>query len=195
MLRAARRLLLAAGFWLCTGMALAQTAPSTQPITKTSASASASRNTSLTAAAPTASTSSPTQTTATSRPKNTGEIFRWVDSQGRVQYGADVPEERRATARKIDTKGNIVSSRVPERFIPQPPLISAESSLALPQGRQPITEREKCEAVWAQYNEAQACFAQYRQGTTRGAGKKSGSNVAPEALEACQSLPEPAACR
>lgn len=191
MLRSAQRLLLMAGFLLCNGVAWAQTAPSTLPITTTSAS----RNTSLTAATPTASTSSPTKTSATSKPKNTGEIYRWVDSQGRVQYGSDVPEERRATARKLDTKGNIVSSRVPERLIPQFPPISAESNLAWPQSRQPVSEREKCEAAWAQYNEAQACFAQFRQGTKRGAVKKSGSNVAPEALETCQTLPEPAACR
>jgi hypothetical protein len=43
---------------------------------------------------PTPSQSTTTSTTATvKKPSNTGEIFRWVDAKGRVQYGADVPEE------------------------------------------------------------------------------------------------------
>jgi hypothetical protein len=160
---------------------MAQTVPSTKPNTSTTA----------TAATPTPSASSSTKTTAT-RKVNTGEIFRWVDSNGKVQYSADVPEDRKSTARKVDTRSNIVSSRVPASIggAPQP-----APGDAAPTVRQPVTEREKCEAAWQQYNAAQACFARYRQGTVSGAGKKAGVNVSPEAQEKCQNMAEPAACR
>jgi Domain of unknown function (DUF4124) len=164
---------------LWTGGAMAQTAPSNRPNTAS-------------AATPTPSVSSPTSTTATRR-ANTGEIYRWIDANGKVQYGADVPEDRKSTARKIDTRGNVVSSRVPASIgsAPQQPAADNEAPIV----RQPVTEREKCEAAWKAYNDSQACFAQFRQGTVRGAGNRAGSNVSQEALGNCQSLPEPAACR
>jgi hypothetical protein len=140
----------------------------------------------------TPSISTSTQTTATKKPSNTGEIYRWTDSQGRVQYGADVPEDRKSTARKLDTRANIVSSRVPARIYPVP---QPEPSETAPTAKKPSTEREKCETAWQQYNESQSCFAQYRQGTIAGSGKKAGSNLSPEAQENCKSLPEPAPCR
>jgi hypothetical protein len=148
-----------------------------------------------TAAQPTPSASTSTSTTATRKPANTGEIYRWVDKNGKVQYSTEVPEDRRSTARKIDTRGNIVSSRVPASISGAPAPATDPASDAAPSTRQPITEREKCEAAWKQYNESQACFAGYRQGTVKGRGNKSGSNMAEEALEKCQSLPEPAPCR
>lgn len=175
--RAGLAAVLMAGVWASS--AVGQTAPSSRPNTTS-------------AATPTPSVSSPTSTTATRR-ANTGEIYRWTDANGKVQYGADVPEDRKSTARKVDTRGNVVSSRVPASIgsAPQQPVADNEAPLV----RQPLTEREKCEAAWKAYNDSQACFAQYRQGTVRGAGKRSGSNMSQEALENCQSLPEPAACR
>jgi hypothetical protein len=164
------------------GAALAQTATTTMPSSKSTTSTSA------TAATPTASVSSSTKTTAT-RKVNTGEIYRWVDSQGRVQYGADVPEDRKATARKVDTRSNIVSSRVPASLGGAP--LPAPSDAA-PTPRQPITEREKCEAAWQKYNESVACFSQNRQGIN---GKKAGTGVSAEAQEKCQDIAQPAACR
>jgi Domain of unknown function (DUF4124) len=158
--------------WLCQSAVLAQTS---------------------TAAKPTSSVSTSTSTTATRKPSNTGEIYRWVDKNGKVQYSADVPEDRRSTAKKIDTRGNIVSSRVPASIGGAP--APAPLDDAAPAARKPVTEREKCEAAWQEYNAAQACFARYRQGTVAGAGKKSGVNVSPEALENCQNIAEPAACR
>lgn len=157
------------------GVAWAQTVPSSKPAP---------------AFTPTVSTS--TQTTATKKPSNTGEIYRWIDKQGRVQYGTDVPEDRKSTARKLDTRGNIVSSRVPARISPAPQPVPSETA---PAPKKPVSEREKCEAAWQQYNESQACFAQYRQGTAAGSGKRSGSILSPEAQENCTSLPEPAPCR
>lgn len=157
---------------LCQNMALAQTS---------------------TVAKPTPSASTSTSTTATRKPANTGEIYRWVDKNGKVQYSADVPEDRRSTARKVDTRSNIVSSQVPASISGAP--APAPTQDAAPAARQPTTEREKCEAAWQQYNAAQACFARYRQGTAGGAGKKSGVNVSPEAEEKCQNIAEPAACR
>jgi hypothetical protein len=140
-------------------------------------------------ATPAPSTSTATSTTATKKPVNTGEIFRWVDSNGKVQYSADVPEDRKSTARKVDTRSNIVSSRVPASIsaAPQPgPRNEA------PAARQPITEREKCEAAWQRYNESVACFSQNRQGIN---GKRAGTGISAEAQEKCQALAEPAPCR
>ncbi|TAG25926.1 MAG: DUF4124 domain-containing protein [Burkholderiales bacterium] len=145
-----------------------------------------------TAAKPAPSVSTSTATTATKKPPSSGEIYRWVDKNGKVQYGTDVPEESRAKARKVDTRSNIVSSQVPASISGAPqPMPSADA----PTARVPTTAREKCEAAWRQYNDSQACFASYRQGTVKGLGKKSGSNISDEALEKCHSITEPAPCR
>jgi hypothetical protein len=165
---------------LCAGAVLAQTAPSIQP----------SKTTTTTTITPAPSASSNTTTTAT-RKVNTGEIFRWVDKSGKVQYSADVPEDRKSTARKVDTRSNIVSSRVPASISGAPQNTPAPSDGA-PAMRQPTTERERCEAAWQRYNEAVACFSQNRQGIN---GKRAGSSISAQAQETCQALPEPAACR
>lgn len=191
MRKLASRWLWVACWMLCTSMAVAQTAPSSKPSTST-ATVTAPPKPSVAGTTVTASTSANKTATASLSPLRVGEIYRWTDSKGRVQYGQSVPEEYRANARKVDTRGNIVSSRVPASISPAP---QPEPGNAAPMPRQPITEREKCEAAWKQYNEAQACFAQYRQGTVGGAGRRSGSNVSPEALEKCPVLTEPAACR
>ncbi|MBS7807299.1 DUF4124 domain-containing protein [Variovorax sp. PCZ-1] len=144
-----------------------------------------------TAAKPTPSITTSTSTTATRKPANTGEIFRWVDKNGKVQYGADVPEDRRATAKKVDTRSNIVSSRVPASISPAaPPAASGDG--AAPIARQPITEREKCEAAWQRYNESVACFSQNRQGINAG---RTGTGISVEAQTKCQNITEPAPCR
>ncbi len=145
-----------------------------------------------TAAMPTPSTSTVASTTATKKPANTGEIYRWVDSKGKVQYSADVPEDRRSTARKVDTRGNIVSSRVPTSISGAPQVAPATDA---PVTRQPVTEREKCEAAWKKFNEASSCFANARQGTVRGRGNNAGGNISGQTQEQCQSLTEPAPCR
>jgi Domain of unknown function (DUF4124) len=165
---------------LSAGAVLAQTSPSTKPITSTTA----------TAASPTPSASSGTSTTAT-RKVNTGEIFRWVDSNGKVQYSADVPEDRKSTARKVDTRSNIVSSRVPASIASPTPAAEPETENDKTPVSQPKNERERCELAWKKYNESQACFAQYQ----RGAAGNRGNSVSPEAQEKCQSLAEPAPCR
>jgi hypothetical protein len=147
-----------------------------------------------TAAKPTPSVSTSTATTPAKKPTNTGEIFRWVDKNGKVQYSVDVPEDRRATARKVDTRSNIVSSQVPASIsgaaAPNPTPDDAQ-----PTARQSTTEREKCEVAWQQYNAAQACFARFRQGTAAGSGSRGGANVSSAAQDNCKNLPEPAACR
>jgi hypothetical protein len=162
---------------LCSGAALAQTAPNSKPASGPAATPTV-----------TPAVSSATPTTAT-RKINTGEIFRWVDKNGKVQYSADVPEDRKSTARKVDTRSNIVSSRVPAS-IGNAPKPETNDSAATP--RQPITEREKCEAAWQRYNESVACFSQNRQGIN---GKRAGTGVSAEAQEKCQDVAQPAACR
>jgi Domain of unknown function (DUF4124) len=163
-------------------MAGAQTATPTQAITRP-----ASMPTPSFAVTPTTSTA--TSTTATKKPANTGEIFRWVDSNGKVQYSTNVPEDRRSTARKVDTRSNIVSSRVPASIGGAPERAPSNDAAAV---RQPITEREKCEAAWQRYNESVACFSQNRQGIN---GKRTGTGVSAEAQEKCEALTQPAACR
>jgi hypothetical protein len=138
-------------------------------------------------------TSTATTTTATKKPASTGEIYRWMDKSGKVQYDSSVPEDSRATAKKVDTRSNIVSSRVPTRITPE--TSDRPTKDAPPTARQPVSEREKCEAAWSKYNESVACFAKYRQGTATGSGNRSGVNLSPEAQEKCQALTEPAACR
>lgn len=145
-----------------------------------------------TSAMPTPSTSIATSTTATKKPANSGEIYRWVDKNGKVQYSTDVPEDRRSTARIVDTRSNIVSSRVPASISGAPQAAPASNA---PVTRQPVTEREKCEAAWKKFNEASSCFTNARQGTVRGRGNNAGGNIAGQTQEQCQSLTEPAPCR
>lgn len=135
--------------------------------------------------------SSSTSTTATKKPANTGEIYRWVDKNGKVQYGTDVPETYREKARKVDTRSNIVSSQVPARILTPTPQPSANANTS-PTTRQPVTEREKCEAAWQRYNESAACFAQNRQGIN---ARKTGTGISAEAQAKCQNIAEPAPCR
>lgn len=146
-----------------------------------------------TAATPTPSVSTSTSSTATKKPVNTGVIYRWVDRNGKVQYSADVPEDRRSSARKVDTRSNIVSSQVPARVEVTPPTVQATDTP--PQARAPVTAREKCEADWQAYRAAQACFAQYRQGAGGSQGKAGGSYLRDEASTNCPNVPEPAPCR
>jgi hypothetical protein len=143
--------------------------------------------------------SSPTATTVT-RKTNTGEIYRWVDAKGKVQYGSEVPEDRQSTARKIDTRGNTASSRVPASL--GKAAVQPSSSDAAPAQRQPITEREKCEAAWEKYRAAQDCFAQLGRDEIRtraGAGSSGrarlGSRPSEEAAQKCESVIEPQPCR
>lgn len=167
------------------GLALAQTGTAAKPtpsvsITITSGSAS----TSIT---PITATNTPTK-----KPASKGEIYRWVDKNGKVQYSADVPEDRLSTARRVDTRSNIVSSRVPASIQGAPNVAPTTNS---PGVRIPVSEREKCEAAWQAYRAAEACFAQYRQSTAGGAGNKAGSRVSEEAQQKCPALIEPASCR
>jgi hypothetical protein len=172
-------------------VAVAQTTSSIKPVTRTVTGMT------VTAVTPTPSQSTSTQTTATKKPSNKGEIYRWTDSQGRVQYGAEVPEDRRSTARKVDTRSNIVSSRVPARVVSPQAAKTPDSpdTPAVNSSNQPTNERERCEAAWKQYKEAQACFEKYRRGSAAGQGNKAGSSLSPEAFDKCPTLTEPAACR
>ena len=130
--------------------------------------------------------------TTAQKTANTGEIFRWIDSKGKVQYSTDVPEDRRSTAKKIDTRGNVVSSQVPVTVQGEPqnrqPSVATPAAVAS-NARQPITERERCEAAWQAYRAAEQCFAQYR------GASRAGSRISEDAQKNCQPLPEPAACR
>jgi hypothetical protein len=188
MLKTARRPMLAAALCCCASFSGAQTTPNIKPAAKPSAPVIPM------AVVPT--TPAKGSATATVNPLNSGIIYRWTDRQGRAQYGPVVPEEFKATARKIDTRTNIVSSRVPASIgsaLPGPELLDEPAGTS--KAKIPATERDRCEAAWQQYNEAQACFAKYRQSTAGGAGKRAGSNISEEALKNCQSLTEPAPCR
>jgi hypothetical protein len=191
MLKVTRLPLLNALLCFCANWAVAQTAPSSKPTEKPSTPFIP-----MTVVPTTPSSISTSKTaTATLSPLRSGEIYRWTDRLGRVQYGTLVPEEFSASGRKVDTRGNIVSSRVPASIGAASPRPAAADEPAVGKPKHLMNERERCEAAWKQYNEAQACFAQYRQATVGGAGKKSGSNASAEAQEKCQSFTEPAPCR
>jgi hypothetical protein len=175
----------------CLSHAFAFAQPSAMPKPVPAITTPAQSN--ITSTTPSTATSTATSTAATRKNANSGEIFRWVDSKGKVQYSAEVPEDRLSTARRVDTRSNIVSSRVPASIAVSPPNPPPAETTA--SARAPVTEREKCEAAWKKYNEAVACFAQARQGTVRGRGGSGGGNVAAAEAAQCQSLAEPAPCR
>ncbi len=143
---------------------------------------------------PTPSSSTSTTTTATKKPNTSGAIYRWTDAQGRVQYGAEVPEQYQAKSRKVDSSINIVKTPAPAS-IGQPPPAPApapQSASSQPTARKPVTEREKCEAAWQEYQASQECFNQFRRGI---AGPGRGTGLTPEAQRQCKDVTEPAACR
>ena len=120
------------------------------------------------------------------------EIFKWVDDQGRTQYGQSVPdqykksaikvdqeiatptdaERQQATARAAKDKERAKAMAARKKAEPARPRTAAAAS---PASVTAADDRaSQCEAQKQKYRESEACFAPYRRstGTMRSEGFK-----------------------
>ena len=139
-----------------------------------------------------------------------GEVYRWVDKDGRIQLSDRVPEEYRKSATRIDTSPSEISPaqrreaeqraaqqkvreaeaaarearvRVPEAA--QAPASAAPATASRDTARTETSGESDCATLQRRYRESTECLAPYM--TVRGAFK-------PGAFEACgPSVPSPEA--
>jgi hypothetical protein len=131
-----------------------------------------------------------------------GDIYRWVDEQGRTQWSDVVPEKYRSSATRLDTRHyeltpeqqreaeeRAARERARAPNLPEPPATpapkSAAPSVPAPVVKRPVeqvTESTDCETWWRLYRESQDCFGPFH---TVGGGLK------PEAFDHCNEIPSP----
>lgn len=182
--------------WAGLCCAVAASAQQTTASTPLSPTTSIARTTTAT----TATTSSNAKKTPTAV-INPNIVYRWTDAQGRVQYGQNVPEDRKHTARALDgSKINIVKSERPTASTVSPanpapaaPVIDSASSdpSAASRSTAGLSAREQCEAAWREYEASLACFADNRQTIRTQSGVRSVPNS--EAAKNCRDVPKPSA--
>ena len=132
-----------------------------------------------------------------------GDIYRWVDEQGRTHLSDSVPEKYRGTATRIDTRpyeltleqqreaaeraarerAQAVASAEPlAPGAPPQPTPTLPLTPVIKRPAQQVTESTDCTTWWRLYRESQKCFGPFR---TVGGGVK------PEAFEHCNEIPSP----
>jgi hypothetical protein len=129
------------------------------------------------------------------------EIFRWVDGDGRVNYGDSVPEQYKQGAKKTDqnyakptsaqrqeaearaanekTKADSRSTHRDSSNIPQ------AGSLSSSKATQASNIRKSCEEEWKRYLASDACFAPYRNAN---------GSIRAEAFKHCVEVKQPPRC-
>ncbi|WP_291010072.1 DUF4124 domain-containing protein [Hydrogenophaga sp.] len=132
-----------------------------------------------------------------------GDIYRWVDDQGRTHWSDVVPEKYRNNATRVDTRQyeltpeqqreaaeRAARERAHAPELPEPPAMAAPTPAA-PQAPAPsvvkrpveqVTESTDCATWWRLYRESQECFGPFH---TVGGGLK------PEAFDHCNEIPSP----
>lgn len=119
------------------------------------------------------------------------DTYKWIDDNGRTNFGDSVPEKYKAKAEKIEIKENVVPANTPQTLpdneekpdIPaenlkdklkeeQPKVLEMAPPKDLPTSQ--LKSNEDCEAQMQKYRESQECFAPYR--TVRGGIKEEGVN-------------------
>lgn len=123
-----------------------------------------------------------------------GEIYKWIDNEGKVHYGDRVPDQykKRATVPDLPEIATVDLSSPP---VPQLGDVYGDSGLSAGRSRlqdddvlwsSGVSETDAsdaaCEAKMQRYRESQACFAPYR--LANGAIKA-------EAFEHCTAIPQP----
>ena len=129
------------------------------------------------------------------------EIFKWVDDQGRTQYGQSVPDKYRKSAIKVEREiatptdaqrqeaaaraakdkekaETMAARKKTEPGRPRPAPAPSPASVAAVDDK-----ASRCEAEKQKYRESETCFAPYR--TPTGA-------IQPEGFEHCVAMKEPA---
>jgi hypothetical protein len=167
----------------------------------TTGASSASASRSITSTVTTTATASSTAKKTPTAVINPNIVYRWTDAQGRVQYGQNVPEDRKHTARALDgSKINIVKSERPTTSAgsaasPAPAAAQGDSASsdvpASTRSTAGLSAREQCEAAWRDYEASLACFAENRQTIRTQSGVR--SVPSPEASKNCKDVPKPSA--
>ncbi len=133
-----------------------------------------------------------------------GDIYRWVDEQGRTHVSDVVPERYQSRATRIDASQYELTpdqrresaeraARERARAAEQPEPASADTQQSVAPAapaaprvvKRPVervTESTDCATWWRLFHESEACFGPFR---TVGGGIK------PEAFDHCNEIPSP----
>lgn len=127
-----------------------------------------------------------------------GEVFKWVDENGKVHYGDVLPDKYKQQAKKVDSAdpGVTDAQRMEAEARNAKEKKRAE---ALQKSREEKAEAEPdpapapapqvandCEAQMNRYLASLACFDKFRNANARGAK--------PEGVEECQQVAQPQGC-
>ena len=137
-----------------------------------------------------------------------GEVYRWTDENGQINYGDSFPGSQKRKAKIID----LTNTSIPEAQrqeaesrlagdksllrqvaapVASPPQSKAASRTSSPSTTSALTmsadeRRRQCAEEWRKYNESYECFDPYRL---------KGGGVRPEGFQHCTQLKEPEQCR
>lgn len=133
-----------------------------------------------------------------------GDIYRWVDEQGRTHWSDVVPERYKSRATRIDSRQHELTpeqqreaaeraarERARAPALPEPPAADAPPTVTPAAPAPPavvkrpverVTDSTDCATWWRLFHESEACFGPFR---TVGGGIK------PEAFEYCNEIPSP----
>src|SRR5882672_1382375 len=127
-----------------------------------------------------------------------GEVFRWVDENGKVHYGDAIPEKYKQQAKKVDGAGGVTGAQrqeaesrtARERARAESLQKARESKADAPQLAAPPSAGDpkpgdQCEEQMRKYLESQDCFAPYVNAT---------GGIKPEAFQRCTEVKQPMGC-
>lgn len=132
------------------------------------------------------------------------QVYRWIDSEGRVHYGNVIPDSARNKAKPVDLSGTRITEAQREEALsrlekekssfkkptlipepgtsaqaPTPRTSPAPTAADFPSGKR------ACEEALQRYRESVACFAPY---------VNVGGSVKAEAFKVCKEVPLPHPC-
>lgn len=130
------------------------------------------------------------------------EIYKWIDENGRVQYGNTVPVDMQEMASKVDANRAQLIDR--QHFEPKRPKAHNEEESTKNNNTSPVSspadsqaevvpepvagstkakdKKKQCEEEWAKYWASLECFAPYRNVNR---------SVKAEAFEQCEEIKQP----
>ena len=133
-----------------------------------------------------------------------GDIYRWVDEQGRTHLSDVVPKQYKDTATRIDSttyeltpeQQRDAAARAARERERSPEMPESRSTSASPQTTpsapapsglvlrpdQAVTASTACKTRWRLFRESEACFGRFNV---------VGGGIKPEAFEQCQEIPSP----
>ena len=140
-----------------------------------------------------------------------GDVFKWVDENGKVHYGDTVPEKYRKESKKVDSSGPEATAaqrrEAEARIAKEKARLDAleksrDATADTPQSGPapaPVAQaKDECEEQMKKYLESMACFDKYRNAPTStlvgGFRISSGGGVKPEAFQHCKEVPQPRGC-